>query len=155
MRPTPALHHMPFKAFLREVVGVSMASARTEPKRRKYLLDFVNWWHERLVASDRGVIRFTPTQMLTYDLSGPADWTPEQIIAQKERDGFQYDERSMWASLFNGWAHDAPKRRATQAAIASWTDSARRKRMRRAKKKRINKVTKQEDEFPLPPSFRL
>jgi hypothetical protein len=102
MRPYTPGEIMSFNDFGREVVGLQIASARTIKKRIKFMTDFLIWWRERLVAYDSMVYSYTPRSMLKPDGS-VGDWTPEQIIHQKQQEGFNANDYDCWASLFNTW----------------------------------------------------
>jgi hypothetical protein len=123
---------MPFKVFLRKIIGEKMASARTEKIRIRFFTEFLQWWREILLDPlDR---QHSWVQIFTWPRMLKGDWTPEQIIAERQRDGFAYNEVDAWATLFGmGWMPGRFKRRAKIGAKARWNPLKVKKRIKTQK----------------------
>lgn len=114
-RKPPQSWPMTFKDFLREVVGRNMASARTETDRMRYLKQFLIWWRECLQKGGYYTLEAVTDTAMLYE-----DWTPEQIIEKRRKDGFSENDIGRWTNAFRQWKEGIFKRRAQVAAKARW-----------------------------------
>ncbi|HZM04355.1 MAG TPA: hypothetical protein VFC44_15240 [Candidatus Saccharimonadales bacterium] len=88
------------------IFGRLIVSARTESTRLEYALEMLAWWHDQINADSAATIRAnTPARMTSQD------WTPEQIIDEKKRDGFSAEDYDGWNFVTQRWMGKRFKRR--------------------------------------------
>jgi hypothetical protein len=101
---------MPFKVFLRNVLGRMLPSVRTEKKCIEEFTEFLTWYREIIrnpLNHNHMWIRYH-----TFVRMAKEDWTPEQIIQERLQDGFVENEIHAWESLLSDWMQAKSKKTA-------------------------------------------
>ena len=97
---------MPFKVFLRKVLGKVIPSARMEKRRLEKFTEFLIWYREILRDPKNHGSMWVRHRTFLKMLN--VDWTPEQIIQERVREGFVEDEIYAWETLLSDWVKSKP-----------------------------------------------
>jgi hypothetical protein len=141
MRPRPYGQNMAFQDFLREVIGKAVKCATTKKTRMHYLTEFLLWWREVLIKPSDVDIWERAVWDRTRAVMRDGNWTPEEIIVQKQRDGFTLSEQDLWRWVIYQWRQKWKTRRGKTGANASWTPEARERRSACAEERAEKKIT--------------